>query len=111
MNKTGHTLRQRRVPDHAATAFEQMKQYCAARPGSPSARRRPQLFFRGDLWIALLGPSAEEGIVGIGPTVSAALHAFDLQYLAQLRPPNERIALSRKSPPSFEAHLQGLSNC
>jgi len=52
--------------------------------------RRPKLFFRGDLWIALLGQSLKEGIVGIGPTVSAALRAFDGQYLAQLRPPNER---------------------
>ena len=48
--------------------------------------RRPQLSFRSDLWIALLGPSIEEGIVGIGPTVAAALRAFDVQYLAGLRP-------------------------
>jgi len=42
--------------------------------------RRPQLIFRGELWIAVLGPSIEEGIVGIGPTVAAALGAFDAQY-------------------------------
>jgi hypothetical protein len=35
----------------------------------------------------LLGPSVEEGIVGIGQTVEAALRAFDAQYLAGLRPP------------------------
>ena len=34
---------------------------------------------------------AEEGIVGIGPTVTAALRAFDAQYLAGLRPPAEMI--------------------
>jgi hypothetical protein len=55
--------------------------------------RRPQLFFRGELWIAVLGPSVEEGIVGIGPTVAAALRAFDSQYLAGLRP---RVEATRK---------------
>lgn len=58
-----------------------MQSYCVAHPGSPSAVRRPQLSNRGDLWIALLGPSVEKGIVGIGPNVEAALHAFDAQYL------------------------------
>src|SRR5690349_5576923 len=76
------TMRQR--------AIEQMKHYCAAHPGSPSAVRRPQFFFRGDLWIALLGPNVEEGIVGIGPYVAAALRAFDAQYLVALRPPNKK---------------------
>lgn len=71
-----------------------MEIYCEASPGSPSAARRPQLLFRGQLWIALLGPSVEEGIVGIGQTVEAALRAFDAQYLAGLRPPSER---SRRS--------------
>ena len=77
------------VMDYAMAAMEQMELYCAAHPGSPSATRRPRLFVRGDLWIALLGPSVEEGIVGIGPTVTAALRAFDAQYLAGLRPPVE----------------------
>jgi len=75
-----------RVTDYAAAATEQMELYCRARPESPSAVRRPQLFFRSELWIAVLGPSVEEGIVGIGPTVVAALRAFDVQYLAGLRP-------------------------
>ena len=94
MNKKGYPSRGRRVVDYAAAAVEQMQHYCATHPGSPSAVRRPQLFFRGELWVALLGPSVEEGIVGIGASVSAALRAFDTQYLAGLRPPNERI----KSP-------------
>ncbi|HVD95094.1 MAG TPA: hypothetical protein VNE84_03020 [Candidatus Limnocylindria bacterium] len=83
----GHISGGRRAMDHAATAMEQMELYCTARPGSPSAVRRPRLFFRNELWIALLGPTIEEGIVGIGPTVAAALHAFDAQYLAGLHPP------------------------
>jgi len=111
MNKNGHTPRRRRVVDYSAAAVEQMKQYCAARPGSPSAVRCPQLFFRGDLWIALLGPSVENGIVGIGPTVSAALRAFDAQYLAQLHPPNETTSSSIKPRRSFTVHLPGLPEC
>ena len=103
MNKNGHPSRQRRLVDYAATAVEQMKHYCAAHPGSPSAVRRPQLSFRGDLWIALLGVSLEEGIVGIGPTVEAALRAFDTQYLNGLRPPNEGIAYSMKPRRSFRS--------
>jgi hypothetical protein len=87
----GHIPRRRRVADYAAAAMEQMELYCAAYSGSPSAVRRPRLLFRGDLWIAVLGPSVEEGIVGIGPTVAAALRAFDAQYLAGLRPPSEAV--------------------
>jgi len=49
------------------------------------------LFVRGELWIALLVPSVEKGIVGIGRTVAEALGAFDAQYLAGLRPPAEMI--------------------
>jgi hypothetical protein len=67
--------------------MEQMELYCQAHPGSPSAVRRPRLFVRGELWIALLGPNVERGIVGIGTTVTAALRAFDAQYLAGLRAP------------------------
>jgi hypothetical protein len=92
--------------DYAAAATEQMELYCRARPGSPSAVRRPQLFFRGELWIAVLGPSVEEGIVGIGPTVAAALRAFDVQYLAGLRPAVEiasKVGALRRSPKAFGA--------
>jgi hypothetical protein len=81
--------REHHVTDCAFAAMEQMELYCKAHPGSPSAVRTPRLFVRGELWIALLGPSVEEGIVGIGPTVTAALRAFDTQYLAGLRPPRE----------------------
>ena len=40
------------------------------------AVRRPRVSMRGDLWIALLGPTVEKGIVGIGSSVEAALHDF-----------------------------------
>jgi hypothetical protein len=92
VNRSGYTGRRCHVVDYAAVAIEEMTRYCAARPGSPSAVRRPQLVFRNELWIALLGPNLEEGLVGIGATVAAALRAFDAQYLASSRSPNEEIS-------------------
>ena len=111
MNKNGDTPHRRRFVNYAGAAIEQMKVYCASHPGSPSAVRRPQLFFRSDLWIALLGPTIEEGIVGIGPTVAAALRAFDAQYLGRLRPPNEEINLPMKPQQSFTVHLDRAPDC
>lgn len=55
--------------------------------------RRPRRFFRVDFWIAQLGSSLKDGIVRIGPTVTAAPSAFDAQYAARLRPPNETVGL------------------
>jgi hypothetical protein len=94
----------RRVTDYSVAAIEQTESYCRAHPSSPAAVRQPQLFFRGELWIAVLGPSVEEGIVGIGPTVAAALRAFDSQYLAGLRPAVETASQDgamRRSPKAF----------
>ena len=111
MNKSSHTARRRPAVDHAALAIEQMEHYCAERPDSPSAMRRPQLFFRGELWIALLGPNLEEGIVGIGPTITAALRAFDAQYLTGLRSPNEKISPPIKPHQSHTAQPHRLPEC
>src|SRR5438046_10360665 len=72
--------------DPTLRAVEGMELYRAAHPGSPSTVRRPRLFVRGQLWIALLGPTVEEGIVGIGSTLEAALRAFDVRYLGGRRP-------------------------
>jgi len=92
MKKDGRgLLRRSYATNYALAAMEQMELYCKAHAGSPSAIHRPRLFIRGELWIALLGPNVEEGIVGIGSTVTAALRAFDAQYLAGLRPPVEVI--------------------
>ena len=96
MNRNGQTPHRRHIVDYAAAAIEEMKYYCATHPGSRSAVRRPELFIRGDLWIALLGPNMEEGIIGIGPTVAAALRAFDAQYLIALHPPNKKATHSTK---------------
>jgi len=109
MNKRSHIARRRPDHDAAAAAVDQMNEYFTAHPSSPSAVRRPQLFFRSDLWIALLGPSMEEGIVGIGPSVSGALRAFDTQYLAGLRPPNERIESPRKRGQSLATIASALA--
>jgi hypothetical protein len=68
---------------------EQVAIYCDKHPRSPSAVRRPKLMLRGHVWIALIGESVQRGIAGFGPTVQAALGAFDRQYLNALRPPAE----------------------
>jgi hypothetical protein len=93
----GHISQERHSMDYALAAMEQMELYFQAHPGSPAAVRRPRLFVRGELWVALLGPSVEEGIVGIGSTVTAALRAFDAQYLAGLRPPVKVMSDRRKT--------------
>ena len=76
--------------DLARRALDGMESYCAAHPDSPSAVRRPNLSFRDGLWIALLSPSVEEGIVGRGDSVEAALRAFDAQYNVRRRPPSAK---------------------
>jgi len=78
-----------RRDDPTLAAMEEMQSYCLAHPGSPAAVRRPRVSMRGDLWVALLGPTVEKGIVGIGPSVEAALRAFDAQYFSLLRPATE----------------------
>jgi hypothetical protein len=65
---------------------ETIELYFTAHPRSPSAMLRPSVFFRDNVWVALLGPSIKEGIVGLGSTTEAALHAFDAQYRGISRP-------------------------
>jgi hypothetical protein len=69
--------------------------YYESHPGSPSAARTPKLFFRSGVWIALLGQSVRDGMAGFGPTIEAALRAFDAQYLENLRPPADAGSLNR----------------
>ena len=57
-----------------------MDVYCASHPSSPAAIKRPSLSHRNNVWVALLGRSVQDGIVGFGLTVEAALQAFDAQY-------------------------------
>ena len=84
-------------PDSMLAALERAKLYYAAHPRSPSAIRQPTLTVQAGTWIAMLGQSVEEGIVGLGNSVEAALRAFDLQYLNALRPPSEALAFTRAS--------------
>jgi len=46
--------------------------------------RHPRLSLRGRTFVALLGSSIEEGVVGFGDSVEAALRAFERQYLRSL---------------------------
>ena len=77
-------------PTSLAAAMERAELYFAAHPGSPSAVRRPALIPRAGTWVAMLGKSVQESIVGLGTTVEGALRAFDSQYLAAIRPPPSR---------------------
>ena len=64
------------------------------RGASREARRRcaaPNCFSAVTL-DRLTWANMEEGIVGIGPDVAAALRAFDAQYLTAVRSPNETIS-------------------
>jgi hypothetical protein len=72
------------VADQTLAAMQEMERYCAAHPGSPAALRRPGLSIRGRTFVALLGPTIEEGIAGFGDSVQAALRAFDTQYSRSL---------------------------
>lgn len=67
-------------------ALARAELYFAAYPGSPSATRRPQLSLRSGVWVASLD-QMRDGIFGLGPTVEAALRAFDSQYLNALLAP------------------------
>jgi hypothetical protein len=89
MEQGGHVL------DQTSRASERRDAYCTAHPRSPTALRRPRLLLRGELWVALLGRNIEQGIVGIGPTIEAALRAFDSQYLAAV--PMSRRASSHRT--------------
>jgi hypothetical protein len=83
---------------------EQVAIYCGKHPRSPSAVRRPKLILRGQVWIALIGDTVQRGIAGFGPTIQAALGAFDRQYLNALRPPSE----AKKVPLAASNHQPGL---
>jgi hypothetical protein len=90
MNNGATIYDRRRAVDRTLAAMLEMERYCAAHPNSPVAIRHPRLSIRGRTFVALLGPSIEEGIAGFGDTVSAALRAFDAQYSRSLAPPADR---------------------
>ena len=71
-------------------AMQRAALYYDLHPGSPSAVRTPELFKRSGLWVALLGRNVRDGIAGFGPTVEAALRAFDDQYSNALPGPAKR---------------------
>lgn len=69
-------------------ARQRAELYYETHPRSPSAVRGPKIFVRSGVWIALLGHSVRDGIAGFGPTVEAALRAFDARYHETLRQPS-----------------------
>jgi hypothetical protein len=90
MNNGATIYNGRHIVDQTLMAMREIERYCAAHPNSPAAIRHPRLSIRGRTFIALLGPSIEDGIVGFGDTVQAALRAFDMQYSRSLMPSAER---------------------
>ena len=76
-------------------ARQRAELYFELHPGSPSAVRMPKLSMRSGVWIALLGQNVGNGIAGFGPTIEAALRAFDAQYINALRPRSELATLDR----------------
>ena len=74
---------------------ERMEFYCAENPESPAAMHRPQLMMREKLWIAQLGSSIQQGTIGIGNSVEAALRAFDTQYPVSMRLGKDNLRGSR----------------
>jgi hypothetical protein len=72
--------------DQTLMAMREMERYCTTHPNTPVSLRHPRLLIRGRTFVALLGPSIEEGIAGFGDSVQAALRAFDRQYSRSLTP-------------------------
>lgn len=61
-----------------AVADAEWRRYADEHPRSPSALRRPRILFRGRNAVAMLpGAFGDDAIGGVGPTVFAALEAFD----------------------------------
>lgn len=89
MNIGAAAYSSRHTFDHTLAVMQEMERYCVAHPGSPTAIRRPRLSVRGRTFVALLGPTIEEGIAGFGDSVRAALRAFDAQYSRSLTPPGD----------------------
>ena len=65
---------------------ERIELYYAAHPTGAAALRQPRVTKQGGVWVAIWGVNIQQGVVGIGATVEAALRAFDTQYLYRLRP-------------------------
>ena len=76
-------------------ARQRAELYCELHPWSPSAISTPKIFLKSGVWTALLGKSIAHGIAGFGPTVEAALRAFDRQFLNDLRQPGEASPLDQ----------------
>ncbi|HVF70492.1 MAG TPA: hypothetical protein VM940_02690 [Chthoniobacterales bacterium] len=76
-------------------ARQRAELYYDTHPGSPSAVRTPRIYVRSGVWVALLGPTVQDGIAGFGPTVEAALRAFDTEYINFLRQSRESSQLDR----------------
>jgi hypothetical protein len=74
------TVRRRSNDVLKRAILRDLTKYCAAHPGSPTARRHPHILVYHGRYVALLGRSINRGILGFGSTVASALRAFDDLY-------------------------------
>ncbi len=57
-----------------------VEKYCAAHPAGAAALRHPRITIYHGKYVALLGRSINQGILGFGSSVASALRAFDDLY-------------------------------
>jgi hypothetical protein len=68
-----------KLPRHIRLEAES---YLRAYALTPASRLRPKLGMNGDIWLAVVGPSVQEGVTGFGSSPVAALRAFNRNYTA-----------------------------
>jgi len=71
--------------DRQAAIQADTQTYYARYPASPAAIQQPTIIVDHGRYVAMLGSSIEQAIIGFGSSVSSALRAFDYQYSALLR--------------------------
>ncbi len=60
-----------------AEVRKEVEKFLEEHPLSPAGRLRPRLGQTSGMWLALLGPSVQEGKVGFGTSPVSALRAFN----------------------------------
>ena len=70
--------------DRQAAIQADTETYYARYPASPAANQQPAIIVDHGRYVAVLGSSIEQAIIGFGSSVCSALRAFDYQYTALL---------------------------
>ena len=75
----------------------------------PSVIHRPKLMAIGDQWCVWLGDTPDDGLRTFGPTVAAAMAAFDAAFETEVTPAAARAALAPRSPAMSDAPTTDLA--